>query len=199
MAARHTLVLAVLAPAALAALPASAQDMVASRSLDVTGSAPQICTMQTGAVRTGRLLNFSGTTGNVLRVQDFVDRTTLAVKAARAELQFAAVCNFPHRVRIESQHNGLWPTDGRNAQLAPGFTYAVPYEARVDWADVSGGLSADAKVNHLVDKGIAVDAAFAGDLTLSIVIAEGASNVEVNAPVEAGDFADTLRIYLEPR
>ncbi len=39
----------------------------------------------------------------------------------------------------------------------------------------------------------------AGDLQLRIEIQQGASNVEVNAPVLAGAYADTLRIFLEPR
>lgn len=188
--------------AALCGLPpvaATAQDGALPQSLGVVGSAPQVCDLQQGQVRSGNLLNFTGTEGNVLRVQQFVDPATLSVLPARAEVQFPAVCNYAHRVRLESQHNGLWPTDGRIAQQGNAFAYAVPYDATVRWAEVSGTLEADAKVNRIVTRSLAVDAAHAGDLVLSIDIARGASNVELNAPVMAGDYADTLRIYLEPR
>ena len=188
-----------LATAGLLALPAAAQDKAVSATLAVEGNAPQVCALQAGQIRTGRLVNFSGTDGNVLRVQQFTDPRTLAVNAASAELQFAAVCNFPHRVRMESQHNGLWPTDGRIAQQTGGFAYAVPYDATLRWAEVSDRLAADAQTNRIVERTMAVDSAHAGDLVVAIEIRQGASNVAMNAPVEAGDFADTLRIYLEPR
>jgi hypothetical protein len=178
---------------------AMAQDGALPQTLGVIGSAPQVCDLQQGQVRAGNLLNFSGTEGNVLRVQQFVDPATLSVLAARAEVQFQAVCNYAHRVRLESPHNGLWPTDGRIAQQGNAFAYAVPYDATVSWAETSGRLTADAKVNRIVTRSLAVDAAYAGDLVLRIDIARGASNVELNAPVMAGDYADTLRIFLEPR
>ena len=41
--------------------------------------------------------------------------------------------------------------------------------------------------------------AVAGDLILRLQIDEGASNVEGSAPVIAGTYTDTIRIFLEPR
>jgi hypothetical protein len=179
--------------------PALAQGDATSQALAVAGSTPQVCALQNGEIRAGRLENFSGTEGNVLRVVQFVDQGKLSVLAASAELSFAAVCNFAHQVRLESQHNGLWPTDGRMAQGGSGFAYAVPYDATVAWAETSGRLVTDGKANRVVERSFAVNAPYAGDLVLQIDIAKGASNVELNAPVIAGDYADTLRIFLEPR
>lgn len=190
--------LTVLATAGGMAVPATAQD-TAAKALAVAGSTPQVCVLQNGEIRAGRLLNFAGTEGNVLRVVQFVDPGNLSVLAASAELSFAAVCNFAHRVRVESQHNGLWPTDGRMAQGGAGFSSAVPYDATVAWAETSGRLAADGKANRVVERSLAVNSPYAGDLVLQIDIAKGASNVELNAPVAAGDYADTLRIFLEPR
>ena len=44
-----------------------------------------------------------------------------------------------------------------------------------------------------------LDAPAAGELNLRIEIPEGASNVENDAPVVAGTYVDTVRIFLEPR
>ena len=46
---------------------------------------------------------------------------------------------------------------------------------------------------------ITVNGASVGDLRLRVELQQGASNGEANAPVVAGIYTDTLRIYLEPR
>ncbi|MFM2301405.1 MAG: hypothetical protein RLZZ84_1141 [Pseudomonadota bacterium] len=197
---RHPNVLRAIALAAFCtATPASAQSDTASRDLPVTGSAPQICAMQDGRIQPGGLINIAGTSGTTLQIQQFVDPQTLAARAASATVDFDAVCNFPHSVRIESQGNGLWPTDGRVSSSAQGFAYAVPYTAIVNWAGSNAALSATGKVRQNIQQSFTVDQPAQGTLSLRIQIAEGASNVENRAPVLAGDYADTLRIYLEPR
>lgn len=184
---------------AVLATPLAAQTTSATRTLPVTGSVPQVCALQPATLQPGDLVNINGVDGDTLRILELTDPQTLAAKAASATVSFAAVCNFPHRVTIESQNNGLWPTDGRMATPGTDFASALPYEARVDWADTSGTLYANAKVRALTDEQLTIDSAAAGNLILRFRMQQGASNVADNAPVLAGVYGDTIRIFLEPR
>jgi hypothetical protein len=192
---------AILAASAML-LPGAAQAQLAQtvqRTMPVTGNAPQVCTIQPARLQAGGLVNFRGLDGDTLQIEELTDKRTLAAKPASATLSFAAVCNFPHRVRIESQNNGLWPTDGRMSTEAEGFAYALPYRAHLDWGSATGDFFADAKVRRLNEDRVSVDVPTAGDLSLRIEIESGASNVRTNAPVLAGVYGDTVRIFLEPR
>lgn len=184
----------------MAAVPAAGQTApTATRTMPVTGNVPQVCTLQRGRLRPGGLVNVNGLDGDTLRILQLTDPQTLATKSASATIAFEAVCNFPHRVRVVSQNNGLWPADSRVASATPGFASALPYRASVTWGPASGTLYADATVRQLHEQRIDINQATAGDLQLRIELQQGASNVEVNAPVLAGAYGDTLRIYLEPR
>lgn len=178
---------------------ACGQVALASRALPVTGSTPQVCTITEGDLQAGQLVNFNGVTGDTLQITQLVDQQSLAARGASATLTFSAVCNYPHQIRIESENNGLWPTDGRIAVDAPGFATALPYDARVTWSDRSGLLQTDALVRSSREQRISLDQAAAGTVTLRLAIAAGASNNGSNAPVLAGVYGDTLRIFLEPR
>lgn len=171
----------------------------AQQSFAVVGSAPQVCALQAGQIEAGALVNVQGLDGDTLRIEQFIDPQTLASRAARATIAFSAFCNFPHQVRLESQNNGLWPTDGRQGASQPGFATAVPYDARLRWGTINGRLAADATVRQIATQRFDMNDATTGDLTLSIEVQQGSSNGSMNAPVLAGAYADTLRIYLEPR
>ena len=189
--------------AALAgASPALAQTNTASsatRTLPVTGSVPQTCAMAEGKIAPGSLNNIAGLDGDTLRIIQFTDPATLQVRAASVTISFDAVCNFPHEVRIESQNNGLWPIDGRVSDRPAGFAYAVPYTARINWGPVDTLFDATAKVRSQNQQIVAVNDAVAGEFRLRIEIQDGASNVENRAPLVAGTYVDTVRIFLEPR
>jgi len=192
----------ILMPLALIAAPAMADSLpslTATQAMPVTGNVPQVCAMQQGQIQPGSVVNIAGLDGDTLRIVQFVDPATLSVKAASATVSFEAVCNFPHAVRIESANNGLWPVDGRITAAPAGFAFAVPYSARVDWGPANSRFDTDAKTRRLSEQVINVDTAVAGQLNLRIEIAEGASNVENRAPVVAGTYTDTVRIFLEPR
>ena len=171
----------------------------AVRTLPVTGSVPRTCAMGEGKIAPGSLNNFAGLDGDTLRIIEFTDPATLQVRAASITIGFDAVCNFPHEVRIESQNNGLWPVDQRVAGRPAGFAYAVPYSARINWGPVDAQFDANAKIRNQTQQLIAVNDAVAGELRLRIQIEDGASNVETRAPLIAGAYVDTVRIYLEPR
>lgn len=167
--------------------------------MPVAGSAPQICTMEQATLAAGSQDNFRTLAGNLLQIDTLVDPRTLATNAASAQIEFAAVCNFPHRIRLESENNGLWQTDGSMNQPAEGFAYALPYQAALTWGEVNGVLSADANVRRMSERRFNIDQATAGAIELRITIEPGASNTRANAPVLAGYYGDTLRIFLEPR
>lgn len=199
--ARHRRHVAAMALAWLAGLlphDTEAQALQATRTFAVTGNAPQVCAMQTGRIETGKLNNVTGIDGDTLRIVELADPQTLAARASSATVSFAAVCNYPHRLRIESQNNGLWPTDGRTGSAA-GFATAVPYTARLQWGATSRALDADAKVRRLSEQRITVNDATAGDVQLRLEILAGASNLDARAPLAAGSYGDTIRIFLEPQ
>lgn len=183
----------------LQAAPVSAQSLEATRDMPVTGTVPLICALETGQIQPGSAINVVGLDGDTLRIAQFVNPDTLSVKAASATVRFDAVCNFAHAVRVESVNNGLWPTDARITQAPAGFAYAVPYTASFSWGAANGQFNTDAKSRRLVQQILNVDTPVAGQLDLRIEIAEGASNVETSAPVIAGFYTDTVRIFLEPR
>ncbi len=187
--------LAVLAAAA----PAAAQTIAVPQQLPVTGRVPQTCAMQQGRIAPGNLVNIAGLDGDTLRIIQFTDPTTLAVRPASATITFEAVCNFPHSVRIESQNNGLWPVDQRFTDRPAGFAFAVPYTADISWGPLNSQFQATAKVRSQSQQVMVVNDPVAGDFSLRISIEDGASNVETHAPLVAGTYVDTVRIFLEPR
>lgn len=190
--------LILLAGAAFAS-PAQAQSNPNSQNLPVTGRVPQLCSMQPGKIAPGGLNNIAGLDGDTLRIIQFTDPSTLAVRAASATISFDAVCNFPHAVRIESQNNGMWPVDGRISDRPAGFAYAVPYVADISWGPVNSQFVTDAKVRGQNQQVFVVNDPIAGEFNLRIRIEDGASNVETRAPLVAGTYVDTVRIFLEPR
>lgn len=124
----------------LGTIPAAAQETASARGLPVTGSAPQVCTLAGGELQAGQLVNFNGISGDTLQVTQLLDQQTLAARPASATVSFSAVCNYPHQIRIQSENNGLWPTDGRQTTDAPGFATALPYDANLTWGNSSGQI-----------------------------------------------------------
>jgi hypothetical protein len=179
--------------------PIAAQSATDFRNFPVSGNAPQVCAVQAPRLAAGAQINFRGLSGNTLQIDRLVDPTTLATNAASADIQFDAVCNFPHRIRVESQNNGLWQTVERGAQTPDGFAYAVPYRATLTWGEVTGQLDADAHVRRISEQRINVDQATAGAIIMRVVIEAGSSNTTNNAPLIAGFYGDTLRLFVEPR
>ena len=176
----------------------SDQQPVQSRSFPVTGNSPSICVLQAPTVAGGAQINFRGLNGTLLQIDSLVDPTTLATKAASVELRFDGVCNFPHQLRVEASNNGLFRT--ATATAAPqGFASAIPYQARFNWGQQTLLLNADAQIRRFNEQSIRVTDPTAGNLSMRFEIQPGASNIQSNAPVIAGNYAETLRITLEPQ
>ena len=191
---------ALLLVAAVALIPAgaAAQSGDLTRDFGVTGSVPGACASGAPRLAPGAQITFLGLNGSTLQIDRLVDPTTLSTSAASAEVQFPASCAFPHRVRLESQNNGLWQTSERGAQPPEGFGHAVPYRALVQWAAENLRLDADAKIRRIADGSVFVENEASGDLLLRLEIDPGATNTSANAPLLAGVYGDTLRITLEP-
>ena len=176
----------------------SGQQPVQSRSFPVTGNSPSICVLQAPTLAGGAQINFRGLNGTLLQIDSLVDPTTLATKAASVELRFDGVCNFPHQLRVEASNNGLFRT--ATATAAPqGFASAIPYQARFNWGQQTLLLNADAQIRRFNEQSIQVTDPTAGNLSMRFEIQPGASNIQSNAPVIAGNYAETLRITLEPQ
>lgn len=178
---------------------AAAQGTTSTRSIAVSASAPPVCAMQEPTLAAGGQINFRGLNGNTLQIDRLVDPATLAAAGASANVTFDAICNYPHRITVEAQNNGLWQTSERSPVPPEGFAYAIPYSATIDWGLEHGRLDADAKVRRIAERSITINRPTSGEIKLRLEIEAGASNVQANAPVLAGFYGDTLRITLEPQ
>src|SRR5688572_27760079 len=136
------LLLTALAPGAAFAQGATSS----TRTLTVDANVPPVCAIQEPTLAPGGQINFRGLNGNTLQIDHLVDPATLGAAGASADVKFDAVCNYPHRITVEAQNNGLWQTSERSPVPPEGFAYAVPYSATIDWGLEHGRLDADAKV-----------------------------------------------------
>jgi hypothetical protein len=187
----------------LAALGASsaaaAQDSATTRTMAVNASAPEVCAVQAPQLSGAAQVNFRSVNGTALQIERLVDPETLSTEAASVELSLAAVCNYPHRLTIETQNNGLWQTSGQGVTPTPGFGNAVPYTATVHWGAEYLQLQADAKSRRMTERSVLVDRPTSGSIVLRLEIQPGASNDRQNAPLIAGYYGDTLRVTVEPQ
>ncbi len=195
MRARSALIVAgLLLPAAAA----HAQSSSATSNFSVNASVPATCSVGPPALAAGRQVNFRGLNGTTLQIDQLVDMRTLSTNPASVEVQFEAICTLPHRVRLETQNNGLWQTREAGPGAAEGFGSAIPYRADILWSDMNLRLNADATVRRIADSSAYVPGASLGELHLRLEIDAGATNERANAPLLAGAYGDTLRLTLEP-
>ncbi|MND52769.1 hypothetical protein D3C80_437910 [compost metagenome] len=191
---RH-LPLAIGATAALLAGAASAEEF----AFAVTGSAPQVCALGDVTFGGGAAVNVSSVTPGSIRINQLTDPATLSTNAASAEMSFPAVCTVAHRVRVQSLNNGLWRSQASGVNAASGFANAVPYTVGVQWGESNSRFEVNAASRGAREQSILQGQPAAGDLTLTVSITEGASNLRTDAPLMAGVYADTLVVTLEPQ
>jgi hypothetical protein len=168
------------------------------RAMGVDASAPQWCAVtstaqQPDAAAAGR--NTIGPIGADVRIVDLVDPTTLSTRAARTVVGFEAACNYPHRLTVRSQNNGLRRDAGATGQ---GIASAVPYTASLNWGELGIRFFADAQsLVELQRVGTSVGAV-AGPLTVQVDIQAGATNLGPNSPLGAGEYSDVISIEVGP-
>ena len=188
------------AAAALLMAGAASAQTVSSKTMAVQGSAPQVCAVQSPTVAaTGALVNFRGLNGTTLQIDQLTDPQTLATRAASVNISFSAVCNYPHRITLESLNNGLWRNASGGAGAPTGFADGVPYTATLNWGDVVQRFEVNASSRRFSQFFVLVDKATAGAILLRLDIQSGASNLRANAPLIAGTYQDTLRVTVEPQ
>lgn len=191
---RH-LSLAIGVTTALFAGAASAEDF----TFAVTGFTPPVCTVGDVRFGGGAAVNVSSVTPGSIQINQLTDPATLSTNAASAQMSFPTVCTVPHQVRVQSLNNGLWRTQASGINAASGFANAVPYTIGVEWGENSSRFEVDAASRGNREQSILQGQPAAGDLTLTVSIAEGASNLRTDAPLMAGVYADILVVTLEPR
>ena len=179
---------------------AAAQALDTSTSdFAVQGYAPQICAIQAGQVAEGSPVNFLGLNGTTLQIDRLVDPTTLATRGASVEVDFPAICSYPHRITLESQNNGLWRRSAGVGTAPVNFADGVPYTAQIEWSDVNRRLEADTTTRTTRTLTSSVDQAAEGFVKLRLSILPGASNLRNGSPLVAGVYEDTLRVTVEPQ
>ena len=177
------------------ASPAFGQD----GTVAIEGVVARRCAFDTaGATLPQAPNNIRALAGNNLEIDTLVDPATLAVRAANADLSFAAMCNVPHVVRIEAQNNGLFRASGSTAAPS-GFANAIPYRAKFTWGDQTRMLIADANTRRPREEIIDRPTPTGGVLLMEFDIQPGASNLTANAPLVAGNYGETFRVTIEPR
>jgi hypothetical protein len=197
MAARMTAIGGVLALACGASAQAGTS---APLPFTVAGSAPQICAVGNPQLSAGALINFLSLNGTTLQIAQLADPRTLATNAAQATVTFQAVCNYPHRIVLESQNNGLYRNGAVGGAAPPtGFADGVPYTAQLTWGAISSTFFVPATSRQTTQDTVAVPDPTAGDLRIQLSVQAGASNLSANAPLLAGVYTDTLRVTVEPQ
>jgi hypothetical protein len=180
------------------AFPAGAEEPDVA-PFEVVGQAPQVCALGRPALTSGQNLNFRSLNGSLLTIDTLTEGATLATRPAHVTVGFDAVCNYPHRVVLESENNGLWRASAFSGLTPDGFADGVPYTATLEWGLSNGRLEADATSRDRQDLSVAVDQATAGGLAIQLNIEPGASNLRRGSPLLAGTYQDTLRITVEPQ
>jgi hypothetical protein len=182
------------------ACQASAQAATsASQTFAVSGGAPQVCAVSNPVLSAGGLVNFQSLNGTTLQLAQLANPQTLATNAATATITFAAVCNYPHQIVLESQNNGLYRGGAVGAPPPAGFADGVPYTADLTWGQVTSRFFVPATTRQVNQNRVPVPTATAGDLKIELTVQAGASNLSANAPLVAGVYTDTLRVTVEPQ
>jgi hypothetical protein len=189
-----------LALAAASAVAAEPPPPPAPINFPVTGNTPEICAVQSPVLTGGgQLINFLSLNGTMLQIDQLADPRTLTTVAAAADVTFPTVCNFPHRVVIQSQNNGLWRGGAIASPPPSGFADGVPYTVNLTWGPTTDTFFVDATSRQTTQHSVAVGQPRAGDILLHLAIQAGASNLTANAPLIEGVYSDTLLVTVEPQ
>jgi hypothetical protein len=166
----------------------------------VGGRIPQFCSLSAASLaNTSQPVNVKSLTGATLEIETLVNPTTLRTQGASVELALQAVCNYPHELTLSSANNGLWRQAATGAVPPAPFASAVPYQATASWGLQSVALNADTGSRRPVNSVSSIDEPRFGDITLSLQVDPGASNVATNSPLLAGTYSDLITITLGPQ
>jgi hypothetical protein len=83
-------------------------------------------------------------------------------------------------------------------RTAQGFGTAIPYKLFLSWGGSSLELEADAGTRRVHSGVVEISGPAVGAVRMRLEVAPGATNAAANSPLQAGVYADTIRITLEP-
>jgi hypothetical protein len=167
---------------------------------DIGGRIPQFCSLSAASLaNASQPVNVKSLTGATLEIETLVNPTTLRTQGASVELALQAVCNYPHELTLSSANNGLWRQAATGAATPAPFASAVPYQATASWGLQTVALNADTGSRRPVNAVSSIDEPRFGDITLSLQVDPGASNVATNSPLLAGTYSDLITITLGPQ
>lgn len=196
---RLLLCLASLAAAGMATAAQAQTGVRVDKDMGVSGNAPNLCILgELSQSNVLPLVNASTLGVGAVEILELRDEVTLSTAAASFSITFQGMCNYPHRLTIESANNGLFRAISANDNVS-GFGTAVPYTASMNWGGERVSFEADALRRGITNQTSQVTEPFAGDLQLSVQIRAGATNLRDGAPLVGGLFSDVLRITVEPQ
>lgn len=175
--------------AALAmAFPASAQDVTnrAATQFQLSASAPGACRIQSPTTVSSSNASFavSSASAGQITISQISSPTTGLALSSRISLQFDAVCNVAHAMRISSTNGGLSRDEGRNVGT---FSGLVGYRVDARWAGTNTSLTLDGTPRQV---SIPIDDGAAGTLELDLETQAGTS------PLANGRYSDALVVEM---
>ena len=184
---RGVIVIVGLWAAALAAAPASAQEVQASsQQLRLAGTAPSACVLSAPTVDTAINASFAvtGASSAQIAITQLVDPQTAVSLASAIELSLPVTCNASTTVTLRTTNGGLRRVGAAAGPAAPGgFSEFLGYRLGLDWA----GRSLD-QASTAGTATIASSQPARGTMVLRIATAAG------GGPLVAGRYDDSIVI-----
>jgi hypothetical protein len=185
--------------AAMATAAMAQPGLIDNRDMGVSANTPDVCIISNqnnGRIRPLVNATTSGAAG--VQITSLIDIGTMSTAAAQVEVSFDAMCNFPHKLNVISDNNGLF----RPINAAPavdGFASAVPYTADVSWGGQTLAFEANAQRRGLAQADLLIAEPVAGLIVLQFNVLPGATNSRNGAPLAAGIYSDIIRLSVEPQ
>lgn len=189
------LAILILATSSVSAKPG----LIDSKDMGVSANAPPVCVIANqSSQRIRPLVNTTAAGSAAVQITALVDVGTMSTAAAQVEVSFDAMCNFPHRLNVASENNGLFRS--ANAAAPPsGFGSAVPYTADVRWGDQTLAFNANAKIRSRFEDRLLIGQPASGAIVLAFNVLPGATNAQNGAPLASGIYSDILTLTVEPQ
>lgn len=183
----------------VASAATAAPGLIDTRDMGVSANTPDVCIISNqnnGRIRP--LVNATTSGSAAVEITSLIDRGTMSTAAAQVEVSFDAMCNFPHKLNVISDNNGLFrPINA--AQVVAGFASAVPYTADVTWGGQTLAFEATAQRRGLAQADLIIAEPSAGSIVLQFNVLPGATNAQNGAPLAAGIYSDVIRLSVEPQ
>lgn len=169
------------------ASPAMAQVIdSAGQRLDVAGTAPAACVINSPTASNASNATFSVSGNSTVRVDYgvLVDQNTALTQASAIDIRLPMVCNAPGRIVVRSENRGLRPAG--NQRGSGGFLDVVDLDVGITWQGQTATLSTAQGSSSLDSSRPA-----RGDLAVALNTRAG------QGPLVAGNYSDTIVIEFQ--